>query len=34
MLRFNFDINLGILWQTVRQDLPALISLLAPRFPR
>ncbi|MEW6081357.1 MAG: HepT-like ribonuclease domain-containing protein [Bacillota bacterium] len=24
-----FDINLDILWQTIREDLPALVSLLS-----
>ena len=28
-----FDINLDILWQTVAQDLPALMALLEPRVP-
>ena len=28
-----FDINLDIVWITVREDLPTLISLLEPAFP-
>ena len=29
-----FDINLDILWRTVRDDLPALIALLEPLVPQ
>lgn len=29
-----FDINLDILWQTVQEDLPALIALLEPLVPK
>jgi uncharacterized protein with HEPN domain len=29
-----FDINLDILWQTVEDDLPALLSVLAPLLPK
>ena len=28
-----FDINLDILWQTVQEDIPALINLLQPGVP-
>jgi uncharacterized protein with HEPN domain len=28
-----FDINLDILWRTVKDDLPALIDALVPLFP-
>jgi uncharacterized protein with HEPN domain len=28
-----FDINLDVLWQTVKEDLPALIAQIAPLLP-
>ena len=28
-----FDINLDVLWQTVQEDLPALIAILTPILP-
>ena len=29
-----FDINLDILWRTVQDDLPALLQVLEPLFPK
>lgn len=28
-----FDINLDILWRTVQEDLPALVTVLEPLVP-
>ena len=28
-----FDINLDVLWRTVEEDLPAIVSRLRPRVP-
>ena len=29
-----FDINLDVLWQTVKQDLPGLVEALKPLIPQ